>query len=123
MATVCSMPGRRTFTATWRPSMVIARWTTAIDARPIGSRSNLANASLQRHADVVLDLLAHLGPGGLRTGVERVAELAGHRVAEHPGRRRHELAELHERGAEVLERAAQRTGPGVRWQVDAADLA
>ena len=83
----------------------------------------LGERPLQRHADVVLDLLAHLGPGGLRAGVERVAELAGHGVAEHPGRRRHELAELHERGAEVLERAAQRTGPRVRWQVDAADLA
>ena len=40
MANSSSMPGRSTLTATSRPSVVIARWTCAIDAAPTGTSSN-----------------------------------------------------------------------------------
>ena len=39
------MPGRSTFTATRRPSRVVALCTTEIDARPIGVSEKLQNAS------------------------------------------------------------------------------
>ena len=45
VATRCSMSGRRTFTATVRPSSSRALCTTAIDAVPIGRGSNSAKAS------------------------------------------------------------------------------
>src|SRR4051812_39008176 len=35
------MPGRRTLTATSRPSVVTAQWTCAIEAAPTGTSSNL----------------------------------------------------------------------------------
>ena len=48
VATIASMSGRSTFTATVCPSRSRARWTTAIDARPIGVSSKDANASYDR---------------------------------------------------------------------------
>ncbi len=45
VATICSMSGRSTLTATTRPSKSRARCTTAMEAVPTGSGSNSAKAS------------------------------------------------------------------------------
>ena len=76
----------------------------------------------QRHPEVVLDPLAHLGERHRRSGVEAGPELVGHLVAEHAGGRGDDLAELHERAAEVLEGLAERTGELGRRQRAVAEV-
>ena len=56
MATRSSMPGLSTFTATSRPSFNRASWTTAIEARPMGSGTISAKTSpigIPRSASIV----------------------------------------------------------------------
>ena len=75
----------------------------------------------QRQPEVLLHPLAHVGERHRRARVEAGPELVGHVVAEHARRRRDDLAELHERPAEVLEALAQRPGQLGRRQRALAD--
>jgi len=70
VATESSMAGRRTFTATSRPSWSRARWTTAIDARPIGVSSKVANVSSRRRP-VVPSIAARTSASGTAGPVSR----------------------------------------------------
>ena len=121
VATTCSMSGRSTLTATVRPSSRRARCTTAMEAVPIGSGSNSANASRSDRPRSSSTRWRTSGNGTGGPGVEAGPELVGHVVAEHAGRRRDDLAELHEGPAEVLEALAQRPGQLGRRQRALAD--
>ena len=126
VATTCSISGRSTLTATTRPSRRRARCTTAMEAVPIGSGSKSANASRSAspRSSSTRWRTSTNGTGGTR--VEAGPELVGHLVAEHPRRRGDDLAELHERPAEVLEALAQRPrqlGRRQRALADGAQLA
>jgi len=72
-------------TATWRPSCSRPRYTTAIDARPIGTGSELGEHLVQRRTQIVLDDLAHLVEQHDGAGVQTRAEFLGHRIGEQAG--------------------------------------
>jgi len=77
-----AMPGYCTFTATARPSWVIARWTCPIDAAAIGSGSQRANArSGGRPSSSVTTPAASSGliGGTLSCSRDRVRRTAGDR--------------------------------------------
>ena len=79
-----------------RPSRSGSPRSSAKASRSVSPRSSSTRLTLvERHR---------------RAGVEARPELVGHLLAEHPGRRGDDLAELHERAAQVLERAAKRDG-------------
>ena len=89
--------------------------------RPDRVGLELGERVAQRQAEVLLHPLAHVGERHRRARVEAGAELVGHVVAEHAGRRGDDLAELHEGPAEVLEALAQRPGQLRRRQRALAD--
>ena len=74
---------------------------------------------VEAHPEVALDDGTNLVEGDHGAGVEARPELLGHGLTEHAGRRSDQLAELHERRAEILEGAAQRTGVRIGRHVPA----
>ena len=84
------------------------------DGRPTDRRLGEAPEGLvERHAEVAFDDATNLVERHGRARVETRAELVRDGITEHARRRTDQLSELHERRAEVLERAAERTGPRV----------
>ena len=100
--TTLSIPGRRTFSATTRPSRSTARWTCEIDAEATGAGS-IAREDLRRRPAVLLgqDRLG-LGERERPDVVAERRQLGRVGLGEQVGPRAQELAELHERRPEVL---------------------
>ena len=91
--------------------------------RTDGLRFELGERVTQGEPEVLLDPLPDVGERHGRAGVQAGPELVGHVVAEHAGRRRDDLTELHERATEVLEALAQRPCQLRRGQRAVADVA
>ena len=105
-----STPGYCTFTATARPSRVMARCTWPIDAAAIGTGSHSANTSVGIAAQLGPDhaggqLGAHRRGVGLQLG-QGVAHVLGQALVEVAGH----LAELHERALHLAERLGHLLG-------------
>ena len=99
-----STPGYCTFTATARPSWVMARWTWPIDAAAIGTGSHSANSS-SGPPPSSSRITPAASSGAHRRGVllqlgERVADGLGQALVEVAGH----LAELHQRALHVPQR-------------------
>ena len=105
-----STPGYCTFTATARPSWVMARWTWPIDADASGTGSHSAKAIVGRGAELALDDAGgQLGRHGRRVLLQlgqRVADVVGQPDVEV---RRH-LAQLHEGALHAAERLGDLLG-------------
>ena len=115
------MPGRRTLTATSRPSVVTARWTWAIEAAPTGVSSNWLNRLSSGASSACLHCLADQRKGRGRERVlereEVVRSLFTHEVG--PGGEG--LTELDRGRAELLERG-RIVGLGRLAQAEAGEL-
>ena len=100
--TTLSIPGRRIFSATTRPSRRTARWTCEIDAEATGAGS-IAREDLRRRPAVLLgqDRLG-LGERERPDVVAERRQLGRVGLGQQVGPGAQELAELDERRAEVL---------------------
>ena len=110
--TTLSISGRRTFSATIRPSRRTARWTCEIDAEATGVGSIVGEDLRGRPAVLLaqdrLDLVERERPDVVAQG----RELVDVRLGEQVGPGAEELAQLHERRPEVLADHAGAGAPG-----------
>ena len=101
------MPGRSTFTATSRPSVVTAKCTWAIEAAATGTSSKLREQRVDRLAELALDDAPGLGAGKGRQMVLQPREVGGDLFAQQIGAGRQRLAELDEGRPHLLQRRRQ----------------
>ena len=112
-----SIPGRRIFSATTRPSRSTARWTCEIDAEATGVSSIAAKTSPRRPAVLLGQDRLDLGERERPHVVAQGRQLGRVGLGEEVGARAQELAELHERRPQVLADQPEPPRPVLRRHV------
>ncbi len=112
--TTLAMSGRRTFSATVRPSRRTARWTCEIDAEATGIGSSAAKTSDGRPPVLLAQDLLDLVERERADVRAQRRQLVDVRLGEQVGPGAQELAQLHEGRPEVLQDQPQPAGPILR---------